>query len=71
MVAELHCLNCARHLADVLLHRDGTVSIEPPGGQPDRPVLVASHPRGPRCVRCGGRALLERPLIATPRPRVA
>lgn len=62
MFAELHCLNCGRHLGDLVRSRDGGLSIRHPGGQESRPVLLDLRPTGPRCSRCGGKAMLERPL---------
>lgn len=68
MVGELHCLNCGRHLADVVGER-GEVRVEPPSGQAGRPILVMVKGNAPHCSRCGGRALLERPITVDRRPR--
>lgn len=61
MLGELHCLNCARHLADILLDAAGRARLGHPAGQKTRPILAVAGRAGLRCGRCGGRALLERP----------
>lgn len=68
MLGELHCLNCARHLADLVIGADGRPCLVPPAGQETRPILVRAAGAGARCARCGGRALLERPIGADVRP---
>lgn len=62
VIAELHCLNCARHLADLLLGPGRRARLDYPGGHDTRPILVIVTLSGPRCARCGGRVLVERPL---------
>lgn len=61
MVGEFHCLNCARHLADLIRAEDGRMRLDHPSGQASRPMLV-TWLRGPRCAACGGRAVLDQPL---------
>ena len=62
MVAELRCLNCARHLADLLRGPDNRARLDHPAGQAACPILVAVTRGGLRCARCRGRVLVERPL---------
>ena len=62
MVGELRCLNCSRHLADVVDGGTGRRELRPPAGQGAAPILVKRTPRGLHCGRCGGRALLEQSL---------
>jgi DNA-directed RNA polymerase subunit RPC12/RpoP len=77
MFGELRCLNCSRHLADVVDGGSGRPRLSHPGGRTTAPILVERTPRGLRCGRCGGRALLEpaigsdalRPMAATPAAR--
>jgi DNA-directed RNA polymerase subunit RPC12/RpoP len=64
VVAELHCLNCARHLADLLLAPGKRARLDHPAGQDARSILVSVTRTGLRCARCGGRVLVERPLPA-------
>ena len=59
MVGELRCLNCSRYLADVVDGGAGRRRLIPPAGRETAPILVEVTPRGLRCKRCGGRALLE------------
>lgn len=59
MLGELRCLNCGRHLADVLGGGAGPLRLTPPNGRAARLGLVASTARGLRCARCGGRPMLE------------
>jgi hypothetical protein len=68
MFGELRCLNCGRHLADIVVAASGRTRIEHPAGQETRPILLAADREGLRCGRCGGRAMMERPIgIDTPR----
>jgi hypothetical protein len=69
MLGELTCLNCARHLADLVTDHTGRPRLDHPAGQQGRPILVTLTRTGPRCNHCGGRALLERPLTADIRPQ--
>lgn len=62
MIGELRCLNCSRHLADVVDGDRGLPRVTPPSGHPTAPILVVRTTRGLRCARCGGRALLEQLL---------
>lgn len=74
MVGELRCLNCSRHLADVVDGGGGRMALGPPAGQSAAPILVKRGPRGLHCGRCGGRALVEQtvgPLLARPAPAAA
>jgi hypothetical protein len=64
LTAELHCLNCARHLADLLHGSDDRAVLDHPAGQDTRPILVVSTEGGLRCARCGGRVLAEPPVDA-------
>jgi hypothetical protein len=59
MIGELRCLNCSRHLADVVDVVDGRPRLEPPAGRSTTPVLVRQTAGGLRCARCGGRPMLE------------
>lgn len=59
MIGELRCLNCSRHLADVVHGTSGRVKLVAPGGDANGMILVAKSSRGLRCTRCGGRPLLE------------
>lgn len=61
MIGELHCLNCARHLADLIRTAEGRIRLDHPSGQASRPVL-AMWSGGLRCAACGGRAVLDQPL---------
>lgn len=69
MFAELHCLNCGRHLADLVRTTGGGLALRHPGGEESRPILVDLRPTGPRCARCGGKAMLERPLSGEISPK--
>ncbi len=68
MFAEIHCLICARHLADLTVGPDGHPLLGPPAGRETRPILVVAGQNGARCGRCGGRAKAERPLSGDVRP---
>jgi hypothetical protein len=73
MLGELRCLNCARHLADVVDGGGGRFRLSPPAGQATSPILVVQTPSGLRCARCWGRPMLEPlpPGEAHPRPAAA
>jgi hypothetical protein len=62
MVAEVRCVNCSRHLADVVVGERGLPRLGPPSGQATTPILVVRSGRSLRCVRCGGRAMVEQLL---------
>ncbi len=70
MLGELRCLNCARHLADVVDGGAGHARLNPPAGQAALPILVVKTLSGLRCTHCGGRPMLEPlpPGEARPRP---
>jgi hypothetical protein len=64
LVAEVHCLNCARILAQAVCHeRDGAIEIQPAAHRNEVQV-IADGPRRLRCRYCGGRAYVDafRPL---------
>ena len=71
MVGELRCLNCARHLADVVDGEHGQPRLSAPAGLAEAPILVTHTARGMRCSRCGGRPMLERSLEGERAPRGA
>jgi DNA-directed RNA polymerase subunit RPC12/RpoP len=56
---ELRCLNCSRHLADVVRGDDGRSRLRPPFGRGKAPILVVGTGRGLQCKRCGGRVMAE------------
>jgi hypothetical protein len=64
LAAELHCINCARHVADLVRGPDNRVVLDHPAGQDTRPILVAVSRGSLRCARCRGRVLAEPPLPA-------
>lgn len=71
MLAELNCLNCGRHLADLIRGDDGRPRLDHPAGQAHRPIMVNVVRGGAQCSRCGGRALAERPISIDIRPAMA
>ena len=68
MVGELRCLNCSRHLADVVDGGRGRLRLSPPAGHATAPILVEQTAYGLRCRRCGGRALVERVVAGEVQP---
>ena len=56
---ELRCLNCSRHLADVVRADDGRARLRPPFGRGEAPILVVGTGRRLLCKRCGGRVMAE------------
>lgn len=58
-IAEVHCLNCGRLLAQAV--RDGerqTIALQPAAHRASVEVVVAGR-RRLRCAHCGGRAFVE------------
>jgi hypothetical protein len=68
-IGELHCLCCARHLADVLRDTNGQVQLDHPSGQATKPVLAVQRQSRLYCARCGGNALFEPALDAAYPPQ--
>ena len=63
LLAELRCLSCGRHLADLVRLPAGRSVLDHPAGLPERPLLVRVEGGRPHCAHCGGRAWVERPLL--------
>jgi len=59
LVAEIHCLNCARVLAQAVRREErGALELRPADHRKDVQVIVAG-PGRLRCRHCGGRAFVD------------
>ena len=59
LIAEIHCLNCSRVLAQAVRRTEGATAELRPADHRSVVEVTIAGPHSLRCKRCGGRAYVD------------